>query len=127
MPMSKRIELRERYIEGWYQMDAGLLLATTSPDFIFDDPAEPAPVTRDGLPDYMQRWDRRAKSAGGDNRWVLTHVTRNEVDGILTDWEWWQVPDTDLQGAAIVLTDDSGVLLERITYFDRALRHPGST
>ncbi len=125
MSRSSRIEHREQYIRGWYQMDAELILAATSSDFIFDDPAEPEPVDRNMLADYMQRWDRRARAAGGNNQWVLTHVTRTDKDGILTDWEWWEVIDTDLQGTAIVLTNDDGVFLERITYFDRTMRHPG--
>ena len=124
MSMSSRIELRERYLQGWYQMDAELLLTSTAHDFIFDDPAEPEPVTRDMLTGYMQRWDRRARAAGGDNQWILSHETRTDIDGILTDWEWWQVIGTELQGAAVVLTNDNGVFLERITYFDRKTRHP---
>lgn len=119
MSKSSRIELRERYMEGWYQMDLALLLETTAIEFIFDDPVEPQPVTRDSLKDYMLRWEQRANMAGGNNQWILTHVTRNDKDGVLIDWEWWQIVGTELQGAAIVLTGDSGVLLERITYFDR--------
>ena len=38
-----------------------------------------------------------------------------DKDAILTDWEWWEVSGTSLQGAAVVLTSDAGVLLERIT------------
>lgn len=124
MSMSSRIELRERYLQGWYQMDAELLLTSTAHDFIFDDPAEPEPVTQDMLADYMQRWDGRARAAGGDNQWILSHETRTDNNGILTDWEWWEVIGTELQGAAVVLTNDNGVFLERITYFDRKSRHP---
>ncbi len=124
MSMPSRIELRERYIQGWHDMDAELLLAATTHDFIFDDPAEPEPVTRDILVDYMQRWDRRARTAGGINEWHLTHETRTDNNGILTDWEWWEVIGTELQGAAVVLTNDNVVFLERITYFDRKTRYP---
>lgn len=62
--MTKRERLREQYIEAWYQMDEASLLASTAPDFVFDDPAEPALVTRDTLPAYMLSWDARAKQAG---------------------------------------------------------------
>jgi hypothetical protein len=41
----------------------------------------------------------------------------------LTDWEWWELIDSGLQGAALVLTGNAGVLLERITYFDRDMRN----
>jgi hypothetical protein len=74
----------------------------------------------------MQRWDARARAAGGENKWQLTHKFRSDENGILTDWEWWQLLGTDLQGAALVLTADEGVVLERITYFDRNRFHPDS-
>lgn len=100
-------------------MDADLLMSSVAPDFIFDDPAEPEPVTRAMLVDYMQRWDRRMRAAGGNNQWTLTHESRRDENGLLVDWEWWQVDGSSLQGAAVVLTSEDGVLLERITYFDR--------
>lgn len=119
MSKSTRIQLRERYIQGWYQMDLDLLLSATAARFIFDDPAETEPVTRETLANYMHNWDRRMRAAGGNNQWALTHETRQDQDGILTDWEWWQVTGSNLQGTALILTSDEGVYLERITYFDR--------
>jgi hypothetical protein len=119
MSKTRRVSLRESYMQAWYQMDAAQLLATTAPDFIFDDPFEPEPVTRDMLPGYMLRWDQRTRELGSNNQWKLTHELRQDKNGILTDWEWWEVLDTSLQGAAVVLTGNDGVLLERITYFDR--------
>ena len=117
--MPKRVELRARYIQGWYDLNADELLATTAEDFIFDDPAEPSPVTRASLVDYMHRWDSRTRALGSINEWILSHEMREDKNGILTDWEWWEMVDTKLQGAAIILTGNGGVLLERITYFDR--------
>ena len=108
-------------MQGWYQMDAAMLVAACAPDFIFDDPAEPEPVTREQLPDYMQRWDARTRALGGDNQWRLTHEVREDRDDIMTHWEWWKLLGTSLQGAAVVLTGDEGVILERMTYFDRPL------
>lgn len=127
MSTAKRLELRESYIEGWYQMNADMLLAATATDFIFDDPAEPEPVTRDMLTAYMQRWDRRTRAMGADNQWILTHKTRIDGDGVLTDWLWWELVDSPLQGAAVVVTGNDGVVLERITYFDRNTKHSGVT
>ena len=128
MSKSKRIELREAYMQGWYQMDIDRLLASTAANFIFDDPAEPAPVTRAHLAQYMLRWDARVRSLQGANEdgayeWHLTHKSRVDANGLLTDWEWWQIIGIELQGAAVVTTGNNGVLLERITYFDRGI-HP---
>jgi len=127
MTATRRLELRENYIEGWYQMNADMLLAATAIDFIFDDPAEPEPVTRDMLIAYMQRWDRRTRAMGADNQWILTHKMRLDNDDVLTDWLWWEVVGTPLKGAAVVLTGNDGVMLERIAYFDRNTKHSGMT
>jgi hypothetical protein len=120
--VSKRIELRERYMQAWYEMDAGLMFENVADSFIFDDPAEPEPVTRSMLAAYMQRWDTRTRALGANNEWQLSHRLRQDKDGLLTDWEWWQVVNTNLSGAAVIVTGDDGVLLERITYFDRDIR-----
>ena len=117
--MTTRFELRTRYIEGWYELDADKLMSSTSQDFIFDDPAEPEPVSRELLPDYMIRWDKRTRSLGATNVCNLSDEVRQDSDGILTDWEWWELVGTDLRGMAIVKTRDDGVFFERITYFDR--------
>lgn len=113
--MAKRHDLRALYIQGWYDLDIDKLMAATAEEFIFDDPAEAAPVTRLELPDYMARWTQRA---GQHQDWLLTHEVRQDKDGVLTDWEWWEVRDTPLQGTAVVLTSDQGVTLERITYYN---------
>ena len=124
MTAENRLALRENYMQGWYQMDLDILLSTTAPDFTFDDPAEAAPVRRDDLQGYMQRWDQRMRDLGGDNQWRLTHELRRGEGGVLTNWEWWEVIGTGVEGAAVILTGNEGVILERITYFDRSLRHP---
>ena len=124
MSTEKRIALRESYMQGWYRMDLDLLLQSTAAEFIFDDPAEPAAVGRDELGGYMQRWDQRMSALGGTNQWRLTHRMRQDHDNLLTEWEWWEVLGTGVQGSAVVVTGDDGVVLERITYFDRLLRHP---
>ena len=71
------------------------------------------------LPDYMLRWDKWTRSLGADNSWTLKNEVREDRDGILTDWEWWEVVGTSLSGSAVVTTSDQGVHLERITYFRR--------
>ena len=90
----------------------------------FADPAEPQPVTRAMLEAYMHRWNKNIRAHGTEDQWKLTHELRQDKDGVLTDWEWWEVLESGLCGAAIVQTGDKGVLFERITYFDRNIRHP---
>lgn len=110
--------MRAQYIAGWTEMDLAKLIGATTPDYRFEDPAEPAAVGRDDLAGYMQRWHRHAQ---GMNDWILEHEVRQDKDGVLTDWHWWRVIGTDLSGAAVVKTSDAGVFLERICYFKRSI------
>ena len=119
--MSRRVQMRELYIAGWYELDADKLLASTRDDFVFDDPMEPEPVGRAELANYMHRWDSRTRALGSNNQWRLTEEVRQDRDGFLIDWEWWELLDTPLQGAAVIKTSDEGVVFERITYFDRTI------
>ena len=114
--MSDRYQLRARYIEGWYEMDAQKLLTATTDDFLFDDPKEPEPVTRADLPGYMERWRNRVNNM---NEWNLQHYVREDKDGTLTDWHWWELVGTGIAGAAVVKTSNAGVFLERLAYFER--------
>ena len=118
--MTTRFEFRARYIEGWYELDADKLISSTSYAFLFDDPAEPKPVNRESLPEYMIRWDKRTRLLGATNIWNLCDEVRQDSDGILTDWEWWELVGTDLCGMAIVKSRVEGGGFERITYFDRS-------
>jgi|TARA_B100001540_G_C15738834_1_gene611216 hypothetical protein len=79
----------------------------------------PAPIGKADLGDYMRRWDVRTRPLGADNLWILADEVQQDRDGILTDWECWELPGSPLKGMALVKTSDQGVLLERITYFDR--------
>ena len=117
--MANRFILRNNYIEGWYQLNGKMLLASTTSDFIFEDPAEPSTITQIQLVDYMQRWDKRMRAAGANNEWRLDHEVRQDKNGILTDWEWWEVLNTSIRGMAMVQTNDEGVFYECITYFNR--------
>ena len=117
--VTNRFEKRAGYIEGWYQLDPQKLIANTTHDFIFDDPREPNPVSREHLEAYMHRWDSWTREAGANNQWILEEEVRQDKNGILTDWEWWGLVGTEIFGMALVKTRDEGVFLERITYFDR--------
>ena len=119
--MSDRFALRSLYIEGWYELDSTKLLSATAIDFIFDDPREPSPVSRDSLAKYMLDWEQRTGWLGSTNKWTLANEVRQDKDGILIDWEWWELDNTPLCGMAFVKTRDDGVFVEKITYFDRAV------
>lgn len=119
--MNNRYQHRARYIEGWYEMDKNKLVSSTTDTFVFEDPREPAPVSRLQLGSYMMRWDAWTRSEGASNLWKLDYEVRQDKDGLLTDWEWWELEGTDICGMAFVVTSDAGVVIEKITYFDRKI------
>ena len=115
--MSKRAQHRARYIQGWNTMDAGKLLSSITEDFVFDDPADPAPITKAGLVDYMPVWPERAKALGGTFEFHITDKIVQDQAGILLEWYWWQLIGIDVIGSAVIKTRDEGVFSERITYY----------
>ena len=117
--LKSRFEKRNLYIEGWYELDGNKLVEETREDFVFEDPRESFPIQRSGLVDYMYRWDKWTRLEGARNEWRLDHEVRQDKDGILIDWEWWELVGTPICGMAFVKTSDLGVYLEKITYFDR--------
>lgn len=69
-----------RYIRAWYNMDKEGLIDATRLDCRFDDPAEPDPVSRDSLSDYMLRWHHPAPSK---HDWVPEQELRQNMRSIL--------------------------------------------
>lgn len=116
-PLSRRAQLRARYIEGWNSMDAGLLLSSVSEDFLFDDPTDPAPVTKAGLAAYMPHWPAKARALGAAFDFEISDKSVLDRDGILLEWYWWKLAGTDMEGSAVIRTSDRGVESERLTYF----------
>jgi hypothetical protein len=115
--MSKRSRHRARYIEAWDTMDAEMLLASVAEGFVFDDPADPAPVTKATLVAYMPVWPARAEALGTRFAFEMTDKVVRDEGGILTEWYWWRLAGTEVEGTALIRTGDEGVLRERLTYF----------
>ncbi len=114
---TKREKMRARYIDGWNTMNPDLLMSTTVTDFIFDDPADPAPITKQELVAYMPIWPERAAALGGTFDFHMVDKVVKDMDGILHEWYYWTLIGTGVEGSAQIKTCDEGVMLERITYF----------
>lgn len=115
--MSKRAEHRDCYIEGWNTMDAGKVLRSVTDDFIFDDPADPAPITKAELPAYMPRWPEKAGLLGASFDFEMVDKVVRDEGGVLLEWYWWRLTGTDVEGSAVIKTSDQGVMWERLTYY----------
>ena len=115
--MSRRAQLRALYIEGWETMDAEKLVSAVADGFEFDDPADPEPVTKAMLVDYMPRWPEKAESLGGEFAFDIIDKVVQDEDGVLLEWYWWRLAGTDVEGAAVIKTTDEGVVSERLTYY----------
>jgi len=98
-------------------MDAGKLLASVADGFVFDDPAEPAPVTKSMLADYMPRWPAKAGALGAGFVFDIVDKVVQDRDGVLLEWYWWRLAGTGVEGSAVIKTTDAGVLSERLTYY----------
>jgi hypothetical protein len=115
--MSRRARLRALYIEGWETMDAEKLVSAVADGFEFDDPADPEPVTKATLVDYMPRWPEKAETLGGAFAFEITDKVVQDEDGVLLEWYWWRLAGTDVEGTAVIKTTDEGVVSERLTYY----------
>ncbi len=115
--MSKRSDLRAQYIEGWETMNAAKLVSSVTDDFVFDDPAEAAPITKMELADYMPVWPERARALGADFDFHIVDKVEQDRDGALLEWYWWRLVGTDVEGSAVIRTTDEGVRYERLTYY----------
>ncbi len=98
-------------------MNAHMLMSSITADFIFDDPAEPAPIANAELVAYMPVWPEKAAKLGGTFDFHIVDKVVRDKDGVLLEWYAWTMTGTDVQGTAQIRTTDEGVMLERITYF----------
>jgi hypothetical protein len=98
-------------------MDAEKLLASVADGFVFDDPADPAPVTKARLVDYMPRWPEKAGALGAGFAFEIVDKVVRDQDGVLLEWYWWRLAGTDVEETAVIKTTDDGVLSERLTYY----------
>ena len=98
-------------------MDGEKLLASITDDFVFDDPADPAPITKETLVAYMPCWPEKAAALGASFDFEMTEKVVEDRAGILTEWYWWRLIGTTVEGTAVILTSDQGVMSERLTYF----------
>ncbi len=115
--MSPREQQRARYIEGWNSMDAETLLASVTEDFFYDDPTEPTRITREMLVAYMPVWPEKAAALGAAFEFDMLDKVVQDRNGLLTEWYWWQLCGTDVEGSAVIKTCDRGVMWEKLTYF----------
>ena len=115
-------ELFDTYLEGWRLGDGNLSLSATAQGFYYDDP-NTGRIHRDGFVDFMNAFkaDAAELNNGQLGNPFLTYtdivVQDNANTGIA--WCWWQATGTDLQGAAQITFDATGVLTERIAYFTK--------
>jgi len=98
-------------------MDAEMLVSSVTDDFVFDDPADPGPVTKAGLAQYMPNWPKKAKALGAAFEFEITDKTVQDKDGVLIEWYWWKLAGTDVEGTAVIKTTENGVTSERLTYY----------
>ena len=98
-------------------MDAEKLLMSVTDDFIFDDPADPSPVTKAGLAAYLPSWPEKAGLLGAEFDFEIVDRVVADEGGVLLEWYWWQLTGTEVAGSAVIKASDQGVMSERLTYY----------
>jgi hypothetical protein len=98
-------------------MDAEKLVSAVTDSFEFDDPADPEPITKANLVNYMPVWPEKARVLGGSFHFEIIDKVVQDKDGVLLEWYWWKLTGTDVEGAAVIKTIDEGVVYERLSYY----------
>ena len=118
MTTAERIEI---YLRGWETGDASLLLSQTVEAFFFDDPNRGIIARADYEAYVAEIWDE-AREYRGDHQ--LDHledlseiVSKDEDDGTVTVWFWWEIAGTPIEGSSLVKMSREGVLSESICYY----------
>ena len=115
-------EIIETYLKGWELGDGELSLSVTAEDFYYDDP-NTGRIQRHQFVEFVNDFKRAAVEMGGDKNANPFLEYRDIVikDEVLpaTVWCWWRACGTELQGSALVMVDEQGVLSERIAYFTK--------
>ncbi len=98
-------------------MDAQKLVSSVADDFVFDDPAEVAPITKAELANYMPAWPKKASALGAEFDFHIVDKVVQDRAGALLEWYWWCLVGADVEGSAVIRTTDEGVVYERLTYY----------
>jgi len=109
----------ETYLEGWRTGDAEKSLSATAREFYYDDPAT-GRIPREDFIAFVEDFKAAgAELANGRVPSPFLQYSDVVVSGTApsTAWCWWCVTGTNLQGAALIHFDDTGILSERIAYF----------
>ena len=116
-----RAVLLKAYGRGWQAGDADAVLAVVAPDFVLEDPAI-GTIPRNAFADYLKAFKIRIaalRPAGADERALMefSEFAMAAGAGEDTAWAWWRVPSTSLEGGGLIKIGDTGIRLERLTYF----------
>jgi hypothetical protein len=112
----------DTYLEGWRRGDAALSLSATAAGFYYDDP-NTGRIQRTDFVAFFEDFKAAAADLGdGEAPDPFLEYTDVVIDDALlpaTVWCWWRARGTDLQGAALIKADASGVMSEHLTYFSK--------
>ena len=112
----------DTYLEGWRLGQVEMSLTVLAQGFHYDDP-NTGRIFQDGFADFMAAFkeDAAAENNGRLGTPFLTYadIVVDDTDTPAKAWCWWRATDTELQGAALIHFDETGILSERIAYFSK--------
>ncbi len=109
--------LSEQYTRAWLDADIDACLAAMAVDFEFPNPRVGI-VTKATFPAYFESLMELIERFGGrqpGEPWMVLSDFVSKDNGVeLTNWTWWRVPGTLLEGAGLNKVADRGVTLHRL-------------
>ena len=115
-----RADFLQQYAEGWSKGDANSIVASSDDNYQLDDPnSGSVPKTRlsEYLAGLVELVDNIRGTSGQQPFMALTEVVTSEEGNLLTAWAWWSIPNTSIQGTALIKVGDNGVVSERLAYY----------
>ena len=115
-------DIIQTYLTGWKLGDGELSLSATAEDFYYDDP-NTGRIKRADFVEFVNDFKSAAVEMGAEKNakpfldYCDTVIKDDELPA--TVWCWWQACGTSLQGSAVIIVGESGVLSERIAYFSK--------
>lgn len=115
-----RADLLQQYAEGWSKGDANIIAASLDDNYQLDDPNSGS-IPKAGLSKYLaglvELVDNIRGTSGQQPFMEFTELVTSEEGNLLTAWAWWSIPNTSIQGAALIKVGDNGVVSERLAYY----------
>ncbi len=108
------------YTRGWADGDVPTMMRALADDFVFDNPRV-GKITKSQFESYfkeLQKFVTTHRRGSTSERFMeFGDVVRDDDGTTLTNWTWWRIPGTKLEGAGLMKVTDYGVVSHRAAFY----------